>query len=207
MRTKFKQWAVDYLNESRNIIKLEDIDSIKAFLNEKACFLEIGPGKGKFILGMAEKFPNYNFLVVEISPTIAGICLKKIDENKEINNVKMVADDFFKLSSLLDKDTFDGIFLNFSDPWPKKRHEKRRLTSKLFLESYKNILKPDGKIYFKTDNDDFFTYSRESFIENGFKIIYENLDYQVDVSVDEETEFEEKFKSQNIKIKKLILTK
>ena len=207
MRTKFKQWAVDYLNESRNIFKLEDIDSIKAFLNEKACFLEIGPGKGKFILGMAEKFPNYNFLVVEISPTIAGICLKKIDENKEINNVKMVADDFFKLSSLLDKDTFDGIFLNFSDPWPKKRHEKRRLTSKLFLESYKNILKPDGKIYFKTDNDDFFTYSRESFIENGFKIIYENLDYQVDVSVDEETEFEEKFKSQNIKIKKLILTK
>ena len=207
MRTKFKQWAVDYLNESRNIFKLEDIDSIKAFLNEKACFLEIGPGKGKFILGMAEKFPNYNFLVVEISPTIAGICLKKIDENKEINNVKMVADDFFKLSSLLDKDTFDGIFLNFSDPWPKRRHEKRRLTSKLFLESYKNILKPDGKIYFKTDNDDFFTYSRESFIENGFKIIYENLDYQVDVSVDEETEFEEKFKSQNIKIKKLILTK
>lgn len=207
MRTKFKQWAVDYLNESRNIFKLEDIDSIKAFLNEKACFLEIGPGKGKFILGMAEKFPNYNFLVVEISPTIAGICLKKIDENKEINNVKMVADDFFKLSSLLDKDTFDGIFLNFSDPWPKKRHEKRRLTSKLFLESYKNILKADGKIYFKTDNDDFFTYSRESFIENGFKIIYENLDYQVDASVDEETEFEEKFKSQNIKIKKLILTK
>ena len=207
MRTKFKQWAVDYLNESRNIFKLEDIDSIKAFLNEKACFLEIGPGKGKFILGMAEKFPNYNFLVVEISPTIAGICLKKIDENKEINNVKMVADDFFKLSSLLDKDTFDGIFLNFSDPWPKKRHEKRRLTSKLFLESYKNILKPDGKIYFKTDNDDFFTYSRESFIENSFKIIYENLEYQVDASVDEETEFEEKFKSQNIKIKKLILTK
>lgn len=207
MRTKFKQWAVDYLNESPNIFKLEDIDSIKAFLNEKACFLEIGPGKGKFILGMAEKFPNYNFLVVEISPTIAGICLKKIDENKEINNVKMVADDFFKLSSLLDKDTFDGIFLNFSDPWPKKRHEKRRLTSKLFLESYKNILKPDGKIYFKTDNDDFFTYSRESFIENSFKIIYENLEYQVDASVDEETEFEEKFKSQNIKIKKLILTK
>lgn len=207
MRTKFKQWAVDYLNESPNIFKLEDIDSIKAFLNEKACFLEIGPGKGKFILGMAEKFPNYNFLVVEISPTIAGICLKKIDENKEINNVKMVADDFFKLSSLLDKDAFDGIFLNFSDPWPKKRHEKRRLTSKLFLESYKNILRPDGKIYFKTDNDDFFTYSRESFIENGFKIIYENLDYQVDPSVDEETEFEEKFKSQNIKIKKLILTK
>lgn len=207
MRTKFKQWAVDYLNESPNIFKLEDIDSIKAFLNEKACFLEIGPGKGKFILGMAEKFPNYNFLVVEISPTIAGICLKKIDENKEINNVKMVADDFFKLSSLLDKDAFDGIFLNFSDPWPKKRHEKRRLTSKSFLESYKNILKPDGKIYFKTDNDDFFTYSRESFIENGFKIIYENLDYQVDPSVDEETEFEEKFKSQNIKIKKLILTK
>ena len=71
MRTKFKQWAVDYLNESRNIFKLEDIDSIKAFLNEKACFLEIGPGKGKFILGMAENFPNYNFLVVEIYPTIA----------------------------------------------------------------------------------------------------------------------------------------
>ena len=207
MRTKFKQWAVDYLKESPNIFALEDIDSLKNYLKENKCFLEIGPGKGKFILGMAKKFPNYNFLVVEISPTIAGICLKKIDEDREIHNVKMVADDFFKLSSLLDKETFDGIFLNFSDPWPKKRHEKRRLTSKLFLESYKNILKSDGKIYFKTDNDDFFAYSRESFIENGFNIIYENLDYQVDPNVDEETEFEEKFKSHDIKIKRLILTK
>ena len=205
MRTKFKKWAVDYLNESKNIFNINDEDLLK-YITSKKTYLEIGPGKGKFIIELASKNPDVNFLVVEINQTIAGICLKNIDDSN-LTNIKLIADDFYRLTEILPQKIFEGIFLNFSDPWPKKRHEKRRLTSPLFLINYAKILKDDKFIYFKTDNDGFYEYSKEMFLKYNFEIIYDNTDYKEDYEFDAYTEFENKYISEGIKIKKMILKK
>ena len=206
MRTKFKQWAVDYIDESNNSLKIDDTQKILEFINEKPTYLEIGPGKGKFIMDLAKKYPDYNFLVVELNRTVAGICLKNIDTS-EIKNVKMIADDFYKMVDILPSEIFEGIFLNFSDPWPKKRHEKRRLTSDLFLINYAKILKKSHKIYMKTDNDGLYEYSKENFIKYGYELEFDSRDYKEEDEFDAMTEFETKYLEQGIKIKKMILNK
>lgn len=211
MRSRYKPWAIEYLkmhteNEFFLDEQLEE-DKINEFISEKDTYLEIGPGKAKFILSIASKYPNYNFLVIELDHSIAGTALKKIDESK-LTNVKLIAGDFYKLSKILKKDLFCGVFLNFSDPWPKKRHEKRRLTSPNFLIEYAKILKDDRCIYFKSDNDGFYEYSLEMFKEYGWELIYQNEDYQSSESdFDAETEFEARYKAEGIKIKRLILRK
>lgn len=205
MRTKFKKWAVDYLKESKNIFDIND-EGLIEYITSKKTYLEIGPGKGKFIIDLASKNPDVNFLVVEINQTIAGICLKNIDDSN-LTNVKLIADDFYKLTEILPQKIFEGIFLNFSDPWPKKRHEKRRLTSPLFLINYAKILKDDNFIYFKTDNDGFYDYSKEMFLKYNFEIVYDNIDYKEDDEFDAYTEFENKYINEGIKIKKMIIKK
>ncbi len=204
MRTKFKKWAVDYLNESQNIFDIEEKDKIIEYLKLKPTFLEIGPGKGKFIIDLAKKFPEYNYLVVEINQTVAGIGLKNIDD-QNLTNVKMIADDFYKLVDILPNESFEGIFLNFSDPWPKKRHAKRRLTSDLFLINYGKILKKNHKIYMKTDNDGLYEYSKENFLKYGYELEFDSINYKEEHEFDALTEFESKYLLENIKIKKMIL--
>jgi len=208
MRTKFKQWAVDYLKVSKNTFSLENEthEGILTFIKEKPTFLEIGPGKGKFIMNIAKKYPQFNYLIVEINPTVAGICIKNIDIN-EYKNVKMVADDFYKMVDILPEEAFEGIFLNFSDPWPKKRHKKRRLTSDLFLINYAKILKNGHKIYYKTDNFDFYLYSKANFLNYGYDIEFDSQNYKEDHDFDSLSEFEEKYLLEGIKINKLILNK
>lgn len=205
MRTKFKKWAVCYLDESKNVLKLDDFNSILEYLNKKNIYLEIGPGKGQFILGLAKDNPNNNYLLIEINKTIAGICIKNIDDN-EINNIKLIPDDFFKLANSLPNNIIEGIYLNFSDPWPKSRHAKRRLTHPNFLKEYYRILKKDGLIYFKTDNYDFYLYSKESFLNEKFKVIKDETNYNLS-SDDYLTEFEEKYIKENKSIFRLILKK
>ena len=211
MRTRYKEWAVNYLKEnfSNQFVINEDeaeINRIREFISGDNSYLEIGPGKGRFILDIASRYPDKKFLVIELDRTISGITLNKIDESN-LKNVKLICGDFYNLSKILDSSRFQGVFLNFSDPWPKKRHEKRRLTSPNFLVEYAKILVPDGKIFFKTDNDKFFEYSREMFTTYKWKFIYENLDYSVIDYFDGETEFENRYKTQGIKIKRLILQK
>lgn len=206
MRTKFKQWAVDYLNEGKNILYLKNENDIKDFVNSKECFLEIGPGKGQFILNIAKKYPQFNFLVVEINKTVAGIALKKIDE-ENLSNVKLIAEDFYKLIDVIKENSISGIFLNFSDPRPKKRHEKRRLTSSPFIESYLKILKDNHNIYFKSDNYNFYLYSLDKFKEYGFDILKNDTNYNDDEDFDALTEFETRYKNEGIKINRLILKK
>ena len=133
------------------------------------------------------------------------ICLKKIDDS-QLTNVKLVAHNFFELGKIFLENNifFDGIILNFSDPWPKKRHERRRLTSDIFLLEYASLLKKDGQIYFKSDNDDFSSYSLEQFKKFKFDVIKECFDYNVLDDFDALTEFETKFKNNGVKIKRFI---
>ena len=201
MRTKFKAWAEPFINEHPEVMCAFD-----CLNNEGSYFLEIGSGKGQFLLDMAVKFPGLRFIGVERNVTCAGFTAKKLVENK-IENAKLVFADAQQMTPTINSDSVEGIFLNFSDPWPKKRHSKRRLTSESFLNEYYRILKKGAKLIFKTDNYDLFTYSLEIVQTSPFKLVEANYSYDGKDSFDATTEYEANFRSQNMPIYRLILEK
>lgn len=206
MRMKNKKWSIPFLNEHKEIALYEvsyDNELLKDFINHQPLYLEIGTGKGDFILNMAKNNPNAHFIGIEKSITCLAITAKKI-VNEDIKNVLLIADDVSKVFAYLPQGSIDKLFLNFSDPWPKKRHEKRRLTYKTFLDEYKKILKSNGEIIMKTDNIDLFNYSIESFTSNGFILKQVNFDYDGLDTNDVMTEYERFFRDEGTKINKLV---
>lgn len=206
MRMKNKKWSIPFLNEHKEIALYEvsyDNELLKDFINHQPLYLEIGTGKGDFILNMAKNNPDAHFIGIEKSITCLAITAKKI-VNEDIKNVLLIADDVSKVFAYLPQASVDKLFLNFSDPWPKKRHEKRRLTYKTFLDEYKKILKGNGEIIMKTDNIDLFNYSIESFTSNGFILGQVNFDYDGLDSNDVMTEYERFFRDEGTKINKLV---
>lgn len=206
MRMKNKKWSIPFLNEHKEIVLYEvsyDNELLKDFINHQPLYLEIGTGKGDFILNMAKNNPNTHFIGIEKSITCLAITAKKI-VNEDIKNVLLIADDVSKVFAYLPQGSIDKLFLNFSDPWPKKRHEKRRLTYKTFLDEYKKILKSNSEIIMKTDNIDLFNYSIESFTSNGFILEHVNFDYDGLDTNDVMTEYERFFRDEGTKINKLV---
>ncbi|WP_051599926.1 tRNA (guanosine(46)-N7)-methyltransferase TrmB [Mycoplasma elephantis] len=132
--------------------------------------IELGSGKGEMICNMAIINPNIMFYAVEKYHTVALSILKKINK-LGLNNVKIICEDIENIDTLF-MDKVQKIWITFSDPWPKKRHAKRRLTHLHFLEKYKKILLPQGKICFKTDNDFLYDYTLESIKEYNCNIIF-----------------------------------
>lgn len=175
------------------------------FNNDNPIHLEIGMGKGKFILEMALKYPNINFIGVEKYSSVASVAIKKIREIKP-DNLRILIMDAKNLEGIL-KGKVDTIYLNFSDPWPKDRHAKRRLTARNFLESYDKLFKGSPHIVMKTDNDNLFQYSLESFKEYGYKINKISYDLHSETLDNVETEYEEKFSKEGIKIKYVDVSK
>ena len=175
------------------------------FNNDNPMHLEIGMGKGKFILEMALKYPNINFIGVEKYSSVASVAIKKIREIKP-DNLRILIMDAKNLEEIL-KGKVDTIYLNFSDPWPKDRHAKRRLTARNFLESYDKLFKGSPHIVMKTDNDNLFQYSLESFKEYGYKINKISYDLHSETLDNVETEYEEKFSKDGIKIKYVDVSK
>lgn len=173
----------------------------KGFNNDNIICLEIGMGKGDFIIKKALKNPNINYIGVEKYSSVASVAIKKI-QNYELENIKVLVMDAKNLTEILEN-KIDTIYLNFSDPWPKKRHAKRRLTSEDFLKVYDKLFKSDKKIIMKTDNDDLFNYSIESLKEYGYKLEKIIYDLHSTDMENEETEYETKFSNQGIKIKYL----
>ncbi len=175
----------------------------KVFENENPIRLEIGMGKGNFIIGMAKKFPNINFIGIEIYDSVMVKATDSLEKEEYIPNLKLILMDARNIENVFGKE-IDRIYLNFSDPWPKARHAKRRLTSKVFLEKYDLIFKGQKSIYMKTDNDDLFTYSIESLQEHGYTLSDVTRDLH---SLNEEdnvmTEYEKKFSEKGIKINRL----
>lgn len=168
--------------------------------------LEIGIGKGAFIAEKARRNPNVLFVGIELNKGVASLAVKKIgrfeEENDTIlNNLKVIDFDALKLEDIFEENEVDKIYLNFSDPWPKKKHEKRRLTSDDFLKVYKNILKEESVIEMKTDNRYLFEYTIKNINKNRLSIEYLSLNLHKDIEdgklKDEEpnivTEYEEKF--------------
>jgi len=159
----------------------------KLFGNNNDIEIEIGTGKGKFIISKAKDNPNTNYIGIEKydSPLVSAV--KKL-ENLEIKNLKLICFDALFIEELFDKE-ISKIYLNFSDPWPKKRHAKRRLSSTEFLKKYDNIFKSEKIIEMKTDNDDLYEYSIESFTNNGYEVIKTDTNYFDKYT----TEYEDKF--------------
>ena len=205
MRTKYKQWAVDYV-EQHPEIALEKFNQNDKFFQEKPVIFEIGSGKGDFIAAISLAHPEYNYLAIEKVKTVAGMMCKKLVEqgNKNVMVFPWSAELIFES---VDEGFVHSIYLNFSDPWPKKKHEKRRLTYISFLEQYYRILRKGGRLYFKTDNDDLYIYTREEFKLTKFKVISDQENYEFDPETDFITEYENKFRSVGKSIHRIILEK
>lgn len=201
MRTKYKAWAKPFIDEHPEVgVSEEDLSSLKDF------YLEIGSGKGDFLIQMATKYPELTFIGVEKNVTCAGITAKKISESG-LTNTKIIFEDAINVLPNLNSGSVKTIFLNFSDPWPKKRHHKRRLTSNIFLDNYYRVLAKGGELIFKTDNIDLFNDSLEYFAESKFKLISKTNNYDGKVEFDACTEYERNFRNQDVKISRVIYEK
>lgn len=202
MRSRRKKWALPFINENKDIFIDESFSSPSFFFSP--IYLEIGTGKGDFLLGMAS-IKKGNYLGIEKDLSIAAIAGKKIKENK-LANIKLINDDFDKVLPYLSKYRFDAIYLNFSDPWPKLKHHKRRLTYKDRLNSISSLLIDDGLIYIKTDNAGLFSFTLEQIPSTNLEIVSKDDDYKLEDN-DVETEYEKQFRSLGIPIHRLILKK
>lgn len=163
------------------------------FNNNNQIHLEIGMGKGDFIIEMAKKYPNINFIGIEKFDSVILRATQKL-ENINLPNLKLIRFDATEIENIFDKE-IDTIYLNFSDPWPKNRHEDRRLTSKKFLERYDSIFKEKNHIIQKTDNRHLFEFSLKSFTNYNYKIKTISLNLHKDEIDNVETEYEKKFVS------------
>ena len=175
------------------------------FKNNNPIHMEVGSGKGGFITALSLKNPDINYIAFEKVPTVLLKLISKIPE-EGLSNLAVISEDAKLLSEIFEEGEIDKIYLNFSDPWPKKRHAKRRLTSKAFLELYEKVLKDGSIIEFKTDNREFFDYSIEEIENSRFSINKITYDlYNSDLLEGNiATEYEEKFHGLGTPINKLI---
>ena len=165
----------------------------QVFGNNNPIHIEVGSGKGRFITGMAAKHPDINYIGIDIQLSVLSYALDKVLE-QGLPNVKLLRVDGSSLTNYFEEAEVDRIYLNFSDPWPKKKHAKRRLTYKSFLETFQQILPEQGEIHFKTDNQGLFEYSLASFSQYGMILQEVWLDLHAsDYEGNVLTEYEEKF--------------
>ena len=182
------------------------------FGKDAPLYIEVGMGKGRFIMEMARKHPDICLIGIEMYDSVLLRALQKKQELEEagilLPNLKFIRVDARLLPEIFGKNEVDRIYLNFSDPWPKARHDKRRLTSRVFLQRYDQILKPDGKVEFKTDNRTLFDFSLEEAAVAGWTIEQHTFDLHHDPEMCEDnvmTEYEEKFSSLGNPICKMII--
>lgn len=175
------------------------------FGNDRPIYLEIGMGKGKFLIENAIRYPEINFIGIERYDSVLARALEKVPE--DLKNIKIVRLNAEYIEKLFDHE-ISLIYLNFSDPWPKKKHHRRRLTSLEFLSKYDTIFQTDAIIVQKTDNADLFAYSLCCLSQYGYVLEDVSLDYQPTVEDENiETEYEERFRKLHLPIYRLIAKK
>jgi len=209
MRARFNKTAKEDIESfDRYINSKEKLQEIISKNKNKKIYLEVGMGKGDFITGIAMLDKENIFIGVEVCIPVLALAIKKLrryeDENSiRFDNIYFMSFDAINLNDYFEKGQVEKIYLNFSDPWPKKRHTKRRLTYKTFLNEFKNVLKIDGIVEFKTDNRGLFEYSLVSMQNFGMTFLEVHLDLHKEEIFNVETEYEKKF-SKNGPIYKLV---
>lgn len=187
--------------------KIEKNKWKRKFKNDNAIHIEIGMGKGKFITSLAKLNPETNYIGIEKYSSVLIRALEK-QEEEQLSNVLFIRMDAEEILDVFGKEEIEKIYLNFSDPWPKDRHAKRRLTSKEYLRRYNEILVKDGVVEFKTDNKGLFEFSIDSVPEAGWKIKEKTYDLHNDSKMNcgnIMTEYEEKFSQKGNPIYKMII--
>ena len=210
MRLRNIKGAREAIDESPYVIL--DPENYKSrwsevFGNDHPLRLEVGMGKGQFIMELARQNPGINYIGIEMYSSVLIRALQKMAE-EELPNLKFLRIDARTLPECFAKDEVDRIYLNFSDPWPKDRHAKRRLTSRQFLARYNEILKPDGVIEFKTDNRPLFDFSLEEVREAGWQLLLCTYDLHHEEELMKDnimTEYEAEFSAKGNPIHKMII--
>lgn len=182
----------------------------QVFRNDNPLYIEIGMGKGQFLLNMAKTYPDINFVGIERYSSVLLRAVERMDteEYQYLKNIRFVCMDARELEQVFAPGEVERIYLNFSDPWPKARHAKRRLTSVEFLSRYEKILEKDGQVEFKTDNTPLFEFSLEQAEEAEWKLIAHTYDLHHNKEMNLGnimTEYEEKFSAKGNAINKLII--
>ncbi|MBF0706190.1 tRNA (guanosine(46)-N7)-methyltransferase TrmB [Alkalihalobacillus hwajinpoensis] len=204
MRQRNKPWAEDMFAKNPQFVPTNPTDRKgnwkDVFDNSNPIHLEVGTGKGQFIIGMARQNPDVNYVGLELSSSVMVSALEKLIE-EDVPNVRLLNENAQDLSTIFEENEVSRVYLNFSDPWPKNRHEKRRLTNKTFLDLYRDVMKPNGEVHFKTDNQGLFEYSLHSFSLYGMILNQVSLNlHQSNMEDNVMTEYEEKFSSKGSRI-------
>ncbi|RNF40797.1 tRNA (guanosine(46)-N7)-methyltransferase TrmB [Planococcus salinus] len=199
MRARYKPWAADLIESHPEII-IPDPENFRGrwhevFGNDHPLHIEAGTGKGRFIIGMAKANPEVNYIGIELFDSVIVTALERVlEEPAGVPNLRLLRVNAKDLGEYFQQGEVDRLYLNFSDPWPKTRHAKRRLTHESFLKLYETVLPSEGEIHFKTDNRGLFEYSLTSISEYGMLL----KDVSLDLHANEPewnimTEYEEKF--------------
>lgn len=208
MRMRNKPWVSGYLEEDHQYLIKEPASykgQWKNLFKKDVLNVEIGCGKGDYWLTMAEKHPDEAWLAIEKERNCAALALKKAEE-KKLDNVYLLITDATDVDLIFASQEIDRIYLNFSDPWPKKHYSKRRLTSGSFIEKYAEVLKDDGTLTFKTDNQKLFEFTLVSMNLNWL-LQDVCLDFDSEANDDALTEYERRFKAEGVAIKRAVFGK
>lgn len=209
MRLRYVKNARELIENNPDLI-IDNTDNKKLelkkmFKKKQPLHLEIGMGKGKFVYTLAKQNPDINYIGIEkFDSAIVKALEKLLDE--PLDNLYLLRADAMNLKELFDVKSIERVYLNFSDPWPKERHAKRRLTSNRFLSMYEELLVENGEVHFKTDNREFFDFSVESIKEYPMNVSYLSYDLHNENVENIMTEFEEKFSQKGFNINKIIST-
>ena len=204
MRVRNRKGATELLEANPQYVVLNPLEAKgkwrDLFGNDNPIHVEVGSGKGAFVSGMAKQNPDINYIGIDIQKSVLSYALDKVLE-VGVPNIKLLWVDGSDLTDYFEDGEIDRLYLNFSDPWPKKRHAKRRLTYHTYLALYKQILKDDGEIHFKTDNRGLFAFSIESMSQFGMYFTKMNLNLHDEDDEDNiVTEYEKKFSEKGSRI-------
>lgn len=213
MRIRRKKWAKQELEEAKFYIDEPQVYRNKwqeQFAQNQPLHVEFGCGKGNFIATIASQHPEINYIAVDMIEAMLGLSKRNIEQaylGQNPQNLLLIRANIERIFDVFgEKDIIDRIYINFCNPWPRGKHNKRRLTHTRQLENYKKFLKNDGEIYFKTDNDELFEATLEYLQKTGFQLIAQTYDLHNQPIFEEnfQTEHEKMFSEQGIRIKALI---
>ena len=208
MRSRNKKWALPYLKEQTKFVCLDikNKGQWKQLFKKDVINVEIGFGKASYITQMSNIYKDQMWIGIERDISTAATGIKKHIEQFN-DNIMLIVNDANYLKDIFEDKEINNIYLNFSDPWPKKAHSKRRLTSNTYIENYYDLLNSNGTIIMKTDNKELFEYSLVNFLSYNFILDYISVDYRRVEQEDPITEYEQRYIDLNQPIYKFIIKK